>query len=705
MKARSSFFTAVRQCVQDSIRIGLVISLLLMCAVMALGNLAQAKVMPEPGDTDTQIISHPAEMKRGSLLFKGDSNYQTAPVMHTDVYIGITGMIARTKVKQSFRNPDSEWKEAIYVFPLPETAAVDHMRMHIGERTIEGQIKERETAKKQYKAARKAGKKASLVEQERPNIFTTSLANIGPHETIIVEIEYQQVIKYDLGRFSLRFPTVVAPRYIPGSTHVSGFAGSGWATNTNTVPDAARITPPVRHPDQGKINPLSIDIDLNAGFELEAIDSPYHEINVEQESGTGNYAVHLKEFNIPTDRDFVLNWKTSDKNTPQAALFKQSKNGDDYALLMILPPKQQAGLILKREIIFVIDTSGSMAGTSIAQAKSALILALSRLKPGDRFNIIQFNSYTSQLFHSPVAVSTQSLQAARNYVHALDANGGTEMASAIRAALLNQSSEHDLRQVVFITDGSVGNEDALFRDIENLLANSRLFTIGIGSAPNSHFMNRAARFGRGTHTYIGNTAEVQEKMDGLFSKLESPVLSNINLRLPGRQAAEIWPQQIPDLYLGEPLLVSIKSTSLPEMIEVNGKIAKTTWKTSLSLMGGQERGGVSGLWARRKISSLMDQRLHSSEQELIRKEIISTALEHHLVSKFTSLLAVDITPARLREEFLQKHAMSVNLPSGWKYEKVFGPMPRTATPATLYFIIGLLLLLLSILSRRVFSHV
>ncbi len=704
MQAQASFFTAVRQCIQESFRIGILVNLLLTCILLIFTELAEAEEDREIHSNDVQYVEHPAVMERGSLLFKSSDKYQAAPVLHTDVQITVTGMIARTKVKQSFRNPTNDWKEGVYVFPLPETAAVDHMRMHIGERIIEGQIKEKEKAKKQYKAARKAGKRASLVEQERPNIFTTSLANIGPKETIIVEIEYQEIVKFDLDKFSLRFPSVVAPRYIPGNTHVAGFAGSGWATNTDIVADASRITPPVINPGQGKINPLSIHIDLNAGFDLDEINSPYHQIIVEQDERTNGYTIKLKADIVPADRDFSLNWTAGSKSTPKAALFRESKNGDDYALLMLMPPKTGQGSILNRELIFVIDTSGSMAGTSIGQAKSALQLALTRLKSGDRFNIIQFNSYTSQLFSYPADVSARSLKQARDYVSSLKADGGTEMASAIRSALINQSNDLDVRQVVFLTDGSVGNEDALFREIEKHLGESRLFTIGIGSAPNSHFMNRAAKFGRGTHTYIGNIAEVHKKMGELFSKLQSPVLSDIHLRLPSSEAIEIWPQKIPDLYLGEPLLVSIKSAALSARIEVNGKVSDADWKTSLSLLGGQDRPGVSTLWARKKIAALMDQGLHGTEQKFIQQSITETALEHHLVSKFTSLLAVDITPARKREELLKKHALTVNLPAGWKHKKVFGAMPRTSTPATLYFIVGLLCLLLSFISRKALSH-
>ena len=507
-----------------------------------------------------------------------------------------------------------------------------------------------------------------------------------------------------MGSFSLRFPTVVAPRYIPGTRHVSGFAGNGWAANTDLVTDAARITPPVAHPAMGPINPLSIRVDLNAGFKLDEIESPYHRIKVSSEPKNDNYLITLIEHSIPADRDFVLNWKPSPVNTPQAALFHESFEKQEYALLMVLPPQDKQKLVLKREIVFVIDTSGSMAGTSIEQAKSALQLALSRLKQGDAFNIIQFNSYTSSLFNSPQDFTNQTLQTALAYVNSLQANGGTEMATAIKTALAKQQHTKDIRQVIFLTDGSVGNEDMLFTSIQQLLGDSRLFTIGIGSAPNSHFMRRAARFGRGSHTYIGSTVQVQEKMGALFRKLESPVLSNISVSLQNSQT-EIWPQKIPDLYLGEPLLLSIKSDALADVIEISGKVANADWHTSLSLKGGQQRSGISTLWGRRKIAALMDLRLTSSEQPQLRQEIIDTALKHHLVSKFTSLLAVDVTPARIREELLQKHALAVNLPAGWQHNKVFGVMPRTATPASLYFLIGGILLLLSYLCRRVTNYV
>ena len=644
-------------------------------------------------------------MYSGEHYYSGmRTGYINAPTLHTDVRIDITGMVARANVKQTFTNPDKIWQEGIYVFPLPEDAAVDYLRMQIGERIIEGQIKEKRQAKKIYNEAKKSGKKASLLEQERPNIFTTSVANIAPKESIVIEIEYQQIISYDNGNFSLRFPLVVAPRYIPGNIQVQGFSGTGWANNTEQVADAARISPPVIHPDKGTINPVSIHLQLHSGFEVDYIKSPYHAIDVSKKTDK-HYAIRLKQNNIPADRDFVLSWQPLVGNVPKAALFKQTKQGYEYGLLMVLPPDHKLNKRLNREIIFIIDTSGSMAGTSIRQARSALDMALTRLQKGDRFNIIQFNSRTSQLFHQSQPVNKSNLQQARAYAHSLQARGGTEMAPALLSALQQQDEISPVRQVMFLTDGSVGNESHLFEIIERYLGRSRLFTVGIGSAPNSHFMNRAASFGRGTHTYIGKLNEVQEKMTELFSKIEQPVLTHITMHWPNDLTVESWPNKLPDLYQGEPLLVAFRANQLPNQVLIAGRIADNEWKAKLSLQGGNQKQGVSKLWARRKIIALMDQSYRDNDKNEIQQEILNTALAHHLVSKYTSLVAVDVTPSRPSESTLYKHAMATNLPSGWQYEKVFGRLPATATPANAYFFLGAILLLLSLLYYRLGNRI
>jgi len=318
------------------------------------------------------------DVTEGSLLFKTNEagRYIPAPILRMDVQISVTGTIARTKLHQEFVNPSREkddWVEGIYVFPLPETAAVDHLRMKVGERTIEGQIKERTEAKKVYEQAKQEGKRASLIEQERPNVFTTSVANIAPGDRVTVEIEYQETVRYDQGTFSLRFPMVVGPRYIPGTPVVieDQPRAFGWSLNTDRVADASRITPPVQRPDHGPINPVTLTIDLAAGFPLGKIESPYHEILAIAEPD-GRRHITLQADHVPANRDFTLLWQPAAGKAPTVTVFTEQQGDGSYAFLMLSPPAlsdQQATSQL-REAIFVIDTSGSMAGTSIEQAKA-----------------------------------------------------------------------------------------------------------------------------------------------------------------------------------------------------------------------------------------------------------------------------------------------------------------------------------------------
>lgn len=667
---------------------------------------ANAGEQIEDQRNESEVIKNIADVGQGTLLFKKDNQYSKAAQLDIDVNMTVTGMINRVSVTQSFSNTTENWQEGIYVFPLPENAAVDQLRLKIGERIIEGQIKEKQAANKIYQKAKAQGKQAALTEQERPNLFTTSVANIPPHETIKVEIEYQQIVTYDNGVFSLRFPMVVGPRYIPGNQlieekHTEGFSGNGWAVNTDEVADASRITPPVLTPGSKRINNVSIKINLDAGLALEKIDSPYHEVYIDKQSD--QYQISLKQESTLANRDFELTWQPHPSVAPKAALFTEKINGETFAMIMMVPPTVEKPESLTREIIYVIDTSGSMGGQSIIQARAALELALSRLKQGDHFNIIQFNSQTSKLFHQSELVTPTSIQQAINYVRSLDAGGGTEMATALHAALANQDNSNDLRQVIFLTDGSIGNEQALFEIIQNQLGRSRLFTIGIGSAPNSHFMQRAANFGRGTHTYIGKIDEVQKKMRALFEKIENPVLKDISIDWT-QTDMEIWPQKITDLYQGEPLLITAKTKHLLGDVKITGQVANNNWSSSLKLNGGQNRKGVSALWARNKIAALMKQK-RDAEFESIKETIIETALQHHLVSKFTSLVAVDVTPVRPKHNKLDSRSIPTHLPEGWDYNKVFGQQfPATATDARLNFIIGLILILLTFLINLTRRH-
>lgn len=688
-----------------SLLAGAVTSLLLGLLVFLLA-LPEAAAAPGEELVAARPVSQD-HVRRGSLLLRLASGGVTvdAPVLHTDVTMNVTGMLARVTVRQSFRNPGGEWAEGTYVFPLPETAAVDRMRLRIGERLIEGEIREKGEARKQYEKARREGRKASLLSQERPNIFTTAVTNIAPGETVQVEIEYQQSVPYSQGQFRLRFPLVVAPRYIPGSPSgdavVDGFDGDGWAANTVQVPDASRITPPVVAPQEGPINPVSIRVRLDAGLPLTRLESIYHPINRETDAQGVEHLV-LRDGEVPAERDFELLWVPSADAAPRAALFNEQWQGDHYALLMLMPPVATAAPAahLPREVIYVIDTSGSMHGDSMVQARAALKLALQRLTPEDSFNVIQFNHRTSALFAAAVTATPDNLRRAIRYVDGLVADGGTEMMPALQRALKRQAEAGVLRQIIFLTDGSVGNEQALFELIQRQLGDSRLFTVGIGSAPNSFFMTRVAQFGRGSFTYIGKVTEVGEKMAALFAKLETPRLTDIEIHWPQDWDVEMWPARIPDLYQGEPVLVALKMPQSHVQLRLTGSAAGRPWQQQVTLRGGDSRSGVHQLWARRKIAELMDGRSRGVAEAEVRQAVLAVALPHQLVSRYTSLVAVDKTPARPVDQTLKRQAVPTNLPQGWSAAKVFGQLPQTATASEWHLLFGMVMLLVGLLCRR-----
>jgi len=653
---------------------------------------AMAGAVPEIRIDDLR----PGQMQSGTLLMRMQSGYRVATRMNTDIELNVSGLVARVSVRQRFLNDGAEWVEGIYLFPLPDDAAVDRLRMLIGERFIEGEIREKEEAKKDYEKAKTEGRKASLVEQQRANLFTTSVANIGPGEEITVEIEYLQSLSYDEGTFSLRFPLTLTPRFIPG-TPLPDRKGSGWAPDTNRVPDASLITPPVV--TRSEDHKVTLDAKINAGVPLELVASRYHPIEVRE---VGNaYAVSLMNGTAPLDHDLELLWRPVPDVAPRAMIFSETPEQDPYVLLMLLPPNEVAPSVdvMPREMIFIIDTSGSMHGTSIDQAKRALILAIDGLKPADRFNVIQFNSVTHSLFPTSVTADPYRIQNAKSYVRNLKSNGGTNMRPALIKALHTAGHETHLRQIIFITDGSVGNEQELYALIEQDLGNARLFTVGIGSAPNGWFMRKAAEAGRGSYSYISALHEIDEKMQRLFRKLEKPQVTDIRVEWPDGVLPVSYPPAIPDLYAGEPIVVKAQLGNRPrqgDLVKISGNSAGGTWGGELSLGSSEDSPGVAALWARARIEKLLDDERRGADPTETRAAVVKTALEHHLVSKFTSLVAVDKTPARPMSAKLDKEQVPNLLPYGQSHQAIFG-FPATATIAPVNRLVGMVCLLVGLL--------
>ncbi len=633
------------------------------------------------------------EVERGSLLLRSDDgSLVPAPLVDTAVEMSISGVVARVSVRQSFTQASHDWVNGIYAFPLPELAAVDRLQMQVGERTIEGHIEERDAARRTFEQARDAGRKASLVEQQRPNLFTTSVANIGPGETVVVEIEYQQTLDYENGEFSLRFPLTVGVRYIPGSAPVAGFDGGGWSFNTDQVPDASHVTPPVTAAGVGHDNPVSIAITLDAGMPLSAIESPWHAI-VTREIAPGRHRIELGAGTVPADRDFELRFRPAPGHAPRAAFFEQSVDGERYGLMMLMPPeiawaREHA---TAREVVYVIDTSGSMHGTSIGQARAALEYALTRLAASDTFNIIEFNSTVGRFSPQALPATPDNLARAKRWLAGLVADGGTEMAAALHAALDGGGQRERVRQVVFLTDGSVGNEQALLGIIDHRLGSSRLFTVGIGAAPNSYFMREAAQVGRGSFTYVGDLGEVQVRMRALIDKLEFPVLTDVSISAADGEL-ESWPAPLKDLHVHEPIVASLRLDGVSELT-VSGRFDGQPWTTRVPVTGGGSARGLDVVWARQKIASLERSLARGADRDAVREAITALGLAHHLVTAHTSLVAVDVTPTRPAAEGAQDALVPSKMPSGWAMQAPGLRVPQTATPfaARLLLALGLML--------------
>jgi Ca-activated chloride channel homolog len=646
----------------------------------------------QPAAAETNLARAIAKLddaKSGSLLIRTqDGGFADANRLGIDVDLQVSGPTVRAKVTQIFRNPTQDWVEAVYVYPLPEGSAVDTLKMVIGDRIVVGDIKEREKARAIYEQARRDGTKAALTEQERPNIFTNSVANIGPGETVLVQIEYQEPVKRNGEQFSLRVPMVVGPRYNPKpivQTVDLRNDGNGWGATTNDpVPDRNRITPPVLDPSKNApVNPTNITVRLQAGFSLGEVKSHHHQVKIETPDETTRI-IKLWQGPVPADRDFELTWTAAASRAPSVGLFRERVGNADYLLTTITPPHADDAQEkpLPREVIFVIDNSGSMGGTSMVQAKQSLLYALSRLKANDRFNVIRFDDTMDVLFSKAVPADASHVTRAKNFVSALEARGGTEMVPAMRAALIDDSSTTDhVRQVVFLTDGAIGNEQQLFDTISSMRGRSRVFMVGIGSAPNSFLMTRASELGRGTFTHIGSVEQVEERMRDLFAKLENPVVTGLSAKFSDSKA-DMTPAVMGDLYRGEPLVLATKLEKLSGSLEIKGRIGDTPWSVTLPLANAAEGAGLSKVWARRKIADAEIARtLREASPEDADKTILALALEHQLVTRLTSLVAIDKTPSRPDGETLKLTELPLNLPAGWDFEKVFGPRAREQQPA------------------------
>jgi Ca-activated chloride channel family protein len=621
----------------------------------------------------------PDAVGSGTLMLRGKGVAEAVPAVRlgTDMQVTVSGQIARVRVTQAFRNTGDRWMEATYLYPLPEDGAVDSLKMVVGQRVIIGRIKRREEARAIYEKARTEGKKAGLVESERPNLFRNSVANIGPGETVLVAIEYQAPVRQLAGEFSLRLPLVAGPRYVPPHT----------LTGARAAADAAAVTAPLAHPSLGKeLNPVSIRVRLAPGFVPANLVSPYHRVVV-TEDGPQSRSITLGDGQVPADRDFELRWRSASAH-PTLGLFREVAGGASYLMATIVPPAAEPGTVVPREMVFVIDNSGSMGGESMAAAKDSLLYALGTLRPQDRFNVIRFDDTMTQLFDRSVAATADQVDLARRFTQGLEANGGTEMLPALEAALVDPTptDRRTVRQVVFLTDGDLSNEREMMAAIAARGGRSRVFMVGIGSAPNSFLMRRMAEAGRGTFTNVGTGEEVAAKMTALLDRLKAPVVRDIQVQLDGAPL-ELTPGRLPDLYAGEPLVLLGRGNTLTGTLTVSGMIGERPWSRTAVLDDAVDSASVAKLWANRRIAEIEAARwAGETEDAAADTAVAELGLAYGIVTSQTSLVAVDETPARPEGARLTREELPLLLPAGWDFDTLLGgsampPLPGGAGQA------------------------
>ncbi len=600
------------------------------------------------------------------------------PLKHTEVQAEISGFVTRVKVIQTFSNPYSNAIEAVYVFPLPQNAAVSDMQIRIGDRLIKGLIKKREEARQIYEEAKKAGKTSALLEQERPNIFSQSVANIMPGHDIRVEITFDDVLKYEKGSYEFVFPMVVGPRFIPGEP--VGRQAGGWSPDTDQVPDASRITPPVLKPGERNGHDIQVTVKLHTGIPIHNLSSPSHEIVMDPlpDNGVveGNCTITLADHDTIPNKDFVLRYDVAGQQPQIGVLTHRGELGGYFQLMFQPPESPEPADVTPKEMVFVMDTSGSMSGEPIALSKKAVRYALENLNSNDTFQIIRFSEVASPFSKEPLLATRENIRRGLSYINGLAGEGGTMMIEGIKAALDYPYWEKRLRIVCFMTDGYIGNEGEILHAVEEKLGdNARLFSFGVGSSVNRYLLEQMAEVGRGDVQYILPNEKPTEAVKKFYERVRNPVLTNIRVDWDNLAVKELYPARIRDLFAGQPMLVLGRyDRAGTATVKVHGKIGgkDVTYEIPVKLPRSEpENSALAPLWARARIKELMAEQYGGSNPDVV-AAVTELALKYRLMSEYTSFVAVEEKVVNEGGE-VKTIQVPVEMPEGVSYEGVFGP--------------------------------
>jgi Ca-activated chloride channel family protein len=608
------------------------------------------------------------------------------PLKHTDVAVEVAGFVARVVVTQTFANPLPDPVEAVYTFPLSDRAAVDDMTMRTGDRVIRGEIQRREDARRTYEAARAAGKLTSLLDQERPNVFTQSLANVMPGAEVQVRIAYVEPLQYADGAFEFSFPTVVGPRFVPGTA--TGHAGTGWAPDTDRVPDASRITPPVTPEGTRAGHDIAIAVDLDAGVPLGAVTSPLHPITVDRPSPTRARVALVNQREIP-NRDFVLRYAVASDELRSTALTHRDADGDGYLTLVLLPPKRTtAETAAPKELVFVIDRSGSQQGAPLEKAKETMRWIIDHLNPRDRFQIVDFGSSANVLFAKPERVTAATRKRAREHIDELQANGGTMMAEAIRQVTAMPADEHRLRIVTFMTDGYVGNDFEVLDLVQKSRGTARWFPFGTGNGVNRYVIEGMARQGGGEPEIVLLDDDGERVARKFYERIASPVLTDVRVGFEGLDVVDVEPHALADVWAERPLVIHARYRKPGTgTVVLHGFQQGRPYEQRLAVTLPEREtahAAIASLWARARVEAIMDEDLAAQQRGQVpderRERIVALALAHRLLTQFTSFVAVE---EKIVNEGGRQRTVTVpvEMPDGVSYAGVFGGTGEVAADA------------------------
>lgn len=597
---------------------------------------SETTVSAQTGDTPGALTAVDKDGKLKSVC----------PLKHTDVKAEISGFISRVVVTQQFENPFPEKIEAVYTFPLPQNAAVDDMTMIVGERTVRGKILPREEAQAVYEAAKSGGKVAGLLDQERPNIFTQSVANILPGEQVKITISYVETLSYVNGAYEFVFPMVVGPRYIPGAAKPES-QGNGFASDSKQVPDGSRITPQSLPPGIRSGHDISLEVALDAGLIIDNIDSKTHPVDI-QRPDARSARLRLKDSETIPNKDFVLRYDVAGQSIQDALLTHRSDKGGFFTLMLQPPERVTAQDVTPKELVFVLDTSGSMDGFPIEKAKETMKLALDNLYPSDTFNLITFAGDTRILFKQPVPATRANLNKAQAFLRASTGEGGTEMMTAIKAALEPSDDQSHVRIVCFMTDGYVGNDLEIIGEIQKH-QNARVFSFGIGSSVNRFLLDKMAEEGRGEVEYVGLDDDGSAAARRFHERVRSPLLTDITIDWNNLPVADVYPQRIPDLFSAKPLVIKGRYTGAGRgTIQLKGKMAGGDFVRDIPVEFPETMAShdvLAPLWARARIDDLMGQDFQGAQSGSMRQELKDTitqlGIEYRLMTQYTSFVAVE----------------------------------------------------------------